>query len=144
MKFCTALETWSVQTGTGEANLAPGVIFADDDDVAPDGVWISHARLAPALDRAGHVHTAPELVMEVLSPGSANARRDREVKRKLYSRRGVMEYWIVDWQTRKVEVYRRQELALHLAATLYVEDTLTSPLLPGFACPVATLFETTP
>jgi Uma2 family endonuclease len=82
--------------------------------------------------------------MEVLSPGSANARRDREVKRTLYSRRGVMEYWIVDWQTRQVEVYRRQEAALHLAATLYVTDTLTSPLLPGFACPVATLFETAP
>jgi Uma2 family endonuclease len=142
LKLLSALDVWNTQTNAGVVNMAPGVIFADDDDVVPDGIWISHARLAPALDRAGHLHTAPELVMEVLSPGSANERRDREVKRKLYSRRGVMEYWIVDWQTRKVEVYRRQELALHLAATLYVEDTLTSPLLPGFACPIAVLFET--
>jgi hypothetical protein len=47
VKICTALEAWSVQTGAGEANLAPGVIFADDDDVAPDVVWISHTRRPP-------------------------------------------------------------------------------------------------
>jgi Uma2 family endonuclease len=140
MKFCTALETWSVQTGTGEANLAPGVIFADDDDVAPDVVWISHDRRATALGPDGHLHAAPELVVEVLSPGSLNERRDREAKLKLYSCRGVLEYWIVDWRTRQIEVYRREQLALHLVATLLPTDTLTSPLLPGFACEVATLF----
>ena len=136
-----ALVAWSNQTQVGVTLPAPGVIFADDDDVAPDVVWISRERLAVALDHAGHIHTAPELVVEVLSPGSANERRDRDVKLKLYSRRGVNEYWIVDWQQRKIEVYRRQGLALHLAATLYATDTLTSPLLPGFACPVVTLFD---
>ena len=135
-----ALGVWSNQTNVGVTLQAPGVIFADDDDVAPDVVWISHERLATALDQAGHLHTAPELVVEVLSPGSANERRDREVKLKLYSRRGVLEYWIVDWQQRKVEVYRRQEQALHLVATLYATDTLTSPMLPGFACLVTQLF----
>src|SRR3989442_5252167 len=119
MKFCTALEAWSVQTGAGEANLAPGVIFADDDDVAPDVVWISHDRRATALGPDGHLHAAPELVVEVLSPGSLNERRDREAKLKLYSRRGVLEYWIVDWRTQQVEVYRREALALRLVATLY-------------------------
>ena len=62
---------------------APGLIFADDDDVAPDVVWISRERLAGTLDQTGHLHTAPELVVEVLSPGSVNERRDREVKLKL-------------------------------------------------------------
>jgi Uma2 family endonuclease len=136
-----ALGVWSNQTNVGVTLQAPGVIFADDDDVVPDVVWISHERLATALDQAGHLHTAPELVVEVLSPGSANERRDREVKLKLYSRRGVSEYWIVDWQQRKVEVYQRQQMALQLLATLYATDTLTSPLLPGFACPVVTLFD---
>src|SRR5262245_19802604 len=135
-----ALGVWSNQTNVGVTLQAPGVIFADDDDVAPDVVWISRERLATALDQAGHLHTAPELVVEVLSPGSANERRDREVKLKLYSRRGVLEYWIVDWQQRKVEVYSRPNQALHLIATLYATDTLTSPMLPGFACPVIQLF----
>ena len=129
-----------MQTGAGEANLAPGVIFAEDDDIAPDVVWISRARQDTALGPDGHLHTAPELVVEVLSPGATNERRDREVKLKLYSRRGVLEYWIVDWQAQQVEVYRREELALRLVATLYPTDTLASPLLPGFTCVIARLF----
>jgi len=140
VKLCTALDSWSMQTGAGQVNLAPGIIFADDDDVAPDVVWISHARREAALGADGHLHAAPELVVEVLSPGTTNARRDREAKLKLYSRRGVQEYWIVDWQTRQVEVYRREQLALRLVATLHATDSLTSPLLPGFVCAVATLF----
>jgi Uma2 family endonuclease len=139
-KLFAALEAWSMQTGAGEANLAPGVIFADDDDVAPDVVWISQARRTAILGSEGHLHAAPELVIEVLSPGSTNERRDREVKLKLYSRRGVLEYWIVDWRTQQVAIYRREQLALHLVATLYATDTLTSPLLPGFGCQVAALF----
>ena len=139
-KVFAALEAWSVQTGAGEANLAPGVIFAEDDDVAPDVIWISHARRATALGPDGHLHAAPELVVEILSPGTTNERRDREAKLKLYSRRGVLEYWIVDWRTQQVEAYRREELALRLVATLYTTDTLTSPLLPGFSCEVVTLF----
>ena len=139
-KIFVALETWSAQTGTGETNLAPGVIFAEDDDVAPDVVWISQARRATALGPEGHLHAAPELVVEVLSPGVANERRDRDAKLKLYSRRGVLEYWIVDWRAQQIAVYRREELALRLLATLYAADTLTSPLLPGFSCKVATLF----
>jgi Uma2 family endonuclease len=139
VKLCAVLEAWSMQTGAGEANLAPGVIFAEDDDVSPDVVWISQARRATALGADGHLHAAPELVVEVLSPGSTNERRDREAKLKLYSRRGVLEYWIVDWRAQQVEVYRREDLALRLVATLYPADTLQSPLLPGFACQVATL-----
>jgi Uma2 family endonuclease len=139
-KIAAALDAWSRQTGAGAANVAPGVIFAEDDDVAPDVVWISQARRATALGPEGHLHAAPELVVEVLSPGGANERRDREVKLKLYSRRGVLEYWIVDWRTQQIEVYWREQLALRLVATLYPTDTLTSPLLPGFAYQVAALF----
>jgi hypothetical protein len=46
----------------------------------------------------------------------------------------------VDWRTQQVEVYQREQLALRLVVTLYHTDTLTSPLLPGFVCQVATLF----
>jgi len=135
------LDEWSRQTRSGQANLAPGVVFADDDDVAPDVVWISHARRASALGQEGRLHTAPELVVEVLSPGSTNQRRDREAKLKLYSRRGVQEYWIVDWLAHQVEVYRREEHALRLVETLHATDTLRTPLLPDFTCVVSELFE---
>src|SRR5437870_8773938 len=72
------LRSWSKQTGAGRVIFAPGLIFADDDDVAPDVVWISDQRLAVALREDGKFHDAPELVIEVLSPGFANEKRDRE------------------------------------------------------------------
>lgn len=135
-----ALHLWNDDTGAGLPVSAPGVIFAEDDDVAPDIAWIGRERLANAFDQAGHLRVAPDLVVEVLSPGPKNERRDRELKLKLYSRQGVREYWIVDWRNRMVQVFRREQAALRLVATLEGEDILTSPLLPGFACPASSLW----
>ena len=140
MRISLTLEVWSDQTGAGVTVPAPGLIFAADEDVAPDVVWISRERLADALDEAGHLRVAPELVVEVLSPGPANERRDRELKLKLYSRQGVREYWIVDWHRRIVQVFRRQRATLRLVATLQDDDVLTTPLLAGFACPILSLW----
>jgi len=53
------------------------------------------------------------LVIEALSPGVVNETRDKEVKLKLYSRRGVIEYWILDWPKKLIEVYRREEGISH-------------------------------
>lgn len=134
------LDEWIDAGGNGVVLPAPGLIFADDDDVAPDLVWYSPERFAAADRGDGHLYAAPELAIEILSPGQRNEARDREDKRDLYSRRGVQEYWIVDWRTRQAEVYRREQAVLRLAATLYAADSLESPLLPGFVCPVARLF----
>jgi Uma2 family endonuclease len=138
--FYVVLQAWSDVTGSGEAIIAPGVIFAEDDDVAPDVVWISNRRLAEATDPAGHLRAPPELVVEVLSPGASNERRDLEAKLKLYSRRGVDEYWVVDWRSQTIRVYRRTSEGLELTATLGRPDSLESPLLPGFAPPVSFVF----
>ncbi len=134
------LQTWSRATKAGMANIAPGVIFADDDDVAPDVVWISRERLAKALQSDGKLHAAPELVVEVLSPGTTNVARDRQAKLKLYSNQGVLEYWIVNWQLRSLEIYRRQEGVLKIHSTLYEDDILQSPHLPDFSCQVGQIF----
>jgi Uma2 family endonuclease len=134
------LQSWSEATGLGYAIVGLGVIFGEDDDVVPDVVWVSRGRYAESLDEAGRLHAPPELVVEVLSPGPINERRDRETKLKLYSRRGVAEYWIADWRTRSVSVYRRHGKTLALVATLSGSDELTSPLLPGFATSVESFF----
>jgi Uma2 family endonuclease len=139
-----ALANWNSRSNLGNVVEAPGLILAEDDDVAPDLVWLSHARLAESLQTDGHLHTAPELVIEVLSPGRANERRDREAKLKLYSRRGVGEYWIASWQTHTVEVYRRKGERVELEKIFSDADTLASPLLPGFSCPIADVFSGTP
>ena len=100
--------------------------------------------MATTLGDDGKFHAAPELIVEVLSPGAANEKRDRDAKLKLYSRRGVDEYWIMDWRRRSVEVFRRKNARLILTTTLRDSDILTTPLLSRFACPVSELFEGIP
>jgi Uma2 family endonuclease len=140
VKASRILDTWSEQSQLGETVATPGVIFTDADNVIPDVVWISHERLAAGVDEEGHFTIAPDLIVEVLSPGTQNERRDREVKLKLYAERGVKEYWILDWRSQQLEVHCRQDALLRLVATLFAEDTLTSAILPEFSCKVAEFF----
>ena len=135
------LGTWSRDSGLGRTIQAPGVIYSEDEAVVPDIVWVSKERLASVLAPDGKLYMSPDLVIEVLSSGTANEQRDREAKRRLYSRRGVQEYWIADWRNTTVEVYRRQQAELRLVQTLLPGEELMSPLLPGFACVIDRFFE---
>lgn len=140
-KIFFELESWSRHTQIGEPLQTPGVIFSPTDAVIPDVVWISRDRLTNGIDDAGHLTVAPELIVEVLSPGDLNEQRDKEVKLKLYSLHGVQEYWIISWQLKTLEIYRRTNAQLQLVGTLLQGDTLTSPLLPGFSAPLAAIFQ---
>jgi len=102
-RIVTQLNNWSEQSDLGQAAINPGIVFAESDNVIPDVVWATHERLARWLDDAGHLTAASELVVEVLSPGMSNERRDREAKLKLYSIRGVLEYWIVNFREQCIE-----------------------------------------
>lgn len=139
-RIFNALDTWSQASGLGGAAINPGIIFTDEDNVIPDVVWASTERLNRLLDEAEHLTGAPELVVEVLSPGEQNVLRDRQLKLKLYSQQGVQEYWIVDKDLRQVQVYRRNQAVLTLVVTLQADDILTSPLLPEFSCPLTRIF----
>src|SRR5215210_3431117 len=79
------LGIWSLKTGLGRTIQAPGVVYAKDEAVAPDIVWVGKERLASLLNPDGKLHDSPDLVIEVLSPGKANEERDREKKLDLYS-----------------------------------------------------------
>ncbi|MBI3763169.1 MAG: Uma2 family endonuclease [Chloroflexi bacterium] len=139
-RIFAALDSWAVEAGHGDTSHDPGVIFDDENDVAPDVAWVSSERLLVVLGEDGKLHGAPDLAVEVLSPGSTNVQRDKKAKLKLYSQRGVREYWVADWRAKTIEIYRREVAELKLAATLYAGDELTSPLLPGFKVSVARLF----
>jgi Uma2 family endonuclease len=138
---CFALKCWSRLTNLGVVATTPGIIFGDDDNVIPDLVWLSQGRLADILDEKGHLTAAPDLVVEVLSSGAGQERRDRELKLKLYSVQGVLEYWIVDWRKKSIQVYQRENAALVLVATLFENDSITSPLLSDFVCKLTEIFE---
>lgn len=137
-KINIRLGVWSEETGLGNPIQTPGVVFTDIDAVIPDVVWASNERWETGLDEAGHFIIAPELIVGVLSSGEKNEQRDK--KFKLYFLHGVQEYWIVDWRLKEVEVYRRESAMLQKVSTSLISDMLTSPLLPGFECAVASLF----
>jgi Uma2 family endonuclease len=142
-RLYAALENWTFsEAGFGEATLGSGIIFSPEDDVISDAVWVADVhRLEHILDSGGHLTEAPDLAIESLSPGKNNERRDKILKLKLYSNWGVKEYWIVDWHSQTLEVYRRENAQLQRVATLYPGDTLTSPLLPGFDVSISLLFQ---
>jgi Uma2 family endonuclease len=139
-RIYASIFNWSEKTNLGQPFMTPGIIFSDADNVIPDVVWISNERLEQLVDEEGHLTGAPELIVEVLSAGNTNERRDKEAKLKLYSIQGVKEYWIVDWRLRQIEVYRRENAQLVLVATLIENDKITSPILPGFHCNIQQFF----
>ena len=55
LQIASALNSWSIQSGLGVTIVGPGIIYTDSDNVIPDLVWVSHARLAEIEDEAGHL-----------------------------------------------------------------------------------------
>ncbi len=82
--FYSQLQAWSQATGLGRACMGVGVMFSASNDVIPDVVWLSMEKYTALIDDASHVRGAPDLVIEVLSSGAENERRDRQIKLKLY------------------------------------------------------------
>ncbi|MGB7218071.1 MAG: Uma2 family endonuclease [Vicinamibacterales bacterium] len=123
----------------GEVFAAPfDVVFSELDVVEPDLLYISRER-AGILTKA-HVRGAPDLVVEILSPGTRKT--DEVTKRKLYERSDVQEYWVVDPELDAIKVYRRDGGVFARTAELAAEagDILTTPLLPEFSVSLAEIF----
>lgn len=115
------------------------VIFSRWDVVEPDLIFVAADQLEILTD--ANVNGAPALVIEILSPGTR--KRDLGIKRELFDRGGVREYWVVDPKLEDVAVYRRHaDGRLVPAGALTAADgsMLTTPLLPGFELRLAKLF----
>jgi Uma2 family endonuclease len=123
----------------GRVLFTPGVIFNDYNGVIPDLIFISDERRDEILSNE-RLMGAPELMIEIVSPGAENNRRDRIVKRQTYGKFGVQEYWVVDPENRSIEIYNLRAQSLELTATLTEGDQLTSAVLPGFQCAVTNIF----
>ena len=128
------------QNPIGRVVATPGLVLGQFSGVIPDIVFFSHGR-ADEIISGGRLIAAPDIAIEILSPGRENAARDRVAKRQLYAKHSVQAYWIVDGENRAIEIYRLSTKGLGLAVVLRSGDEITSPLLPGFACPVANIFE---
>ena len=116
-----------------------GLILSNHDGVIPDIVFFRHEDYDRLVSNE-RLYSAPKLVVEILSAGSENIRRDRVAKHKLYAKYGVEEYWLIDRDQRTVEVYSLEGSALELTAMLKDEEVLTTSLLPDFFCTANQIF----
>lgn len=133
------IQSYLDRNPVGEMFPTPGVIFDKYNGVIPDIVFLTNEQVE-AVGADAHIHLAPALAVEVVSPGRENAKRDRVKKLRLYDKFGVGEYWVADPEARTLEIYRRGDDALALAETLSGKDEINTPLLPGFKCTPARVF----
>ena len=120
----------------GKVYVAPIDVILDNENVVqPDLVFVSTAN-AGLLERRG-VMGAPDLVVEVISPGSL--RRDRYDKRELYARFRVKEYWLADVANRSLEVLTLQKDGYQLSSCATGEGKVRSTILPGLELDLAQL-----
>ena len=123
------LGNFIVERSLGKLFFAPcDVVLSDTNVVQPDLLFVSRER-QHLLSGGENVQGAPDVVVEVLSP--ATAERDRGYKLKLYGKHGVTEYWLVDPMAETVTIHRQRDGGLTVAHTFNREQTLHSTLLPG-------------
>lgn len=112
------------------------VVLSDTSIVQPDLLFVSRER--EHLVNDDNVRGAPDLVIEILSPSTAD--KDRGVKRELYGRYGVTEYWLVDPMAETVSIHRQRAGVLAAIHTFGRKQTLRSPLLAGLELQLDDIF----
>lgn len=128
------------ESGLGEVNIAPfDVVLADDAVVQPDVLVVMVENLGIIVPEG--VRGAPDLVVEVLSPATAN--RDKGIKRRLYGRHGVNEYWIVDPDAGMVEVAVNRGGRMETLGQFGSGDRMESQVLAGLQLAVDELLART-
>ena len=135
------IRSWVEQRRPGIVFMAPlDVVFTRFDVVEPDVLYLSNERARQSLT-AANVQGVPELVIEIGSPSTR--KRDETIKRRLYEREGVSEYWLVDPELDVIRVYTRDGERFGRARELSLEadDTLTTPLFPGLELRLADVFQ---
>ncbi|MBC7795244.1 MAG: Uma2 family endonuclease [Pyrinomonadaceae bacterium] len=124
----------------------PGVIFAKDEAVIPDLVFAANETVETNVAKKGEENNgkfiaAPDLIIEIVSLTRQDAERDRVVKRELYGKYKVKEYWVVDGLFNSIEVYRLNDgETLDLVKRFYIEETITTDILPNFELKLTEIF----
>ena len=126
---------------SGEILTTPGLIFSNYDGVIPDLVFITHEKIDEILDKKDEkFHGAPEIVIEILSSGRVNARRDLQIKRELYEIFEIPEYWVVNPFEKTIAVFIRENEGLKQAKIYAENEILKTKILPKFKLKLKKLF----
>jgi Uma2 family endonuclease len=135
-----ALSGFVASRRLGEVFAAPfDVVLSDENVVQPDLLFVSAARAAIVTE--DNIQGAPDIVVEILSESSR--KKDEVIKRKLYERFGVQEYWVVDPELEIVKIFKQTQQKYGRAVELSKEtnDVLTTELISGFSLAVSEIFE---
>ena len=123
--------------GLGQVFFAPyDVILSIEDVVQPDLLFVTKEREGIISERG--CEGAPDLVVEVLSPSTEQ--RDRELKRKVYAKYGVVEYWLVDPDSRTIEVMELEADDFASRSVFTEGGVLTTGVIPSLE-PISQVFQ---
>ncbi|TMV49062.1 Uma2 family endonuclease [Paenibacillus mesophilus] len=121
----------------GEIILAPmDVHFDEENIVQPDIIYIANENRG--IIRDGFVFGSPDLVVEILS--GSTGRKDKTVKKAMFERFGVKEYWLADPLYRTVDQFVLDDGTYRLAATLTEDDRIASPNVPCLTIDLKSVF----
>jgi Uma2 family endonuclease len=136
-----ALNDWTRGArGRGEVTLPIDVLIDERNVFGPDILWYPEDRMPGRDDKPPYA--IPDLAIEVRSPSTW--RYDLGAKKSAYERNGLQELWLIDTRVRELLAFRRshpQAPTFDVALEIGADDPLSSPLLPGFALVLGTLFE---
>jgi Uma2 family endonuclease len=136
-KLYRILAEWTESHLAGTVFPAPtDVVLSKHDVVQPDIFFISKARLSIITEL--NIQGAPDFIIEILSPGEE--KRDMVIKKALYEKYGVKEYWIVDPDAQTISAYDLKSSRFVLRKTFKTKETIASFVLSGFALSLAELF----
>jgi Uma2 family endonuclease len=125
------------EKGLGEVFNAPyDVIFSEENVVQPDILFVRKERMT--IIGEANLPAAPDLAVEILSPSTR--KKDLAIKRKIYAKFGVQEYWIVDPDANTVEVLTWKESGYITAGIFAESERLASPLLTELDLPLDKIF----
>ncbi len=132
------LDTYARGNG-GTALVAPLDIVFDEFDVVQPDVLFFRAERVHLLQPDAVTRSAPDIVVEVLSPSTASVDRGR--KRRTFARYGVPEYWIVDPLARQIDVHVLDGGDYRVTQVASGEATVRSAVLPDLTFEAARVFE---
>ena len=104
----------------------------------PDIIYTRSA--APAESDGDKYLDSAELVIEIISEGSANRKRDLIDKRADYAAAGIPEYWAIDLDPQEVIVFQLQGNEYVESGTFGIQDVIRSSAVTGFEISVANIF----
>ena len=134
----SALRDFVRANGLGRVVASPIDVYLSDEDVfQPDIVFVSTDRLD--IIHSSGVHSAPDLVIEMLSPGTEQ--RDLTIKRERYEMLDVKEYWLANPVAKTISVLRLRDGAFEHIGVFTEGMTVETPLLPGLRVDVSSVFD---